>query len=415
MAKGDSDDLLKALGKTREGRSWRVWGAAALLLAAIAGLILVFADGGGGEFFYRTVQVRRGDLTVSVSATGTLQPVNEVEVGSELSGTIENVEADFNDRVEKGEILARLDTEILQAQLLEARASLQSAQAKVREAAATVTETRVDLKRCQDLFRREMCSESDLDKLRAAYQRAQASESMARAQLAMAQASLTANETNLRKAVIRSPISGIVLSRNVEPGQTVAASFQTPVLFTLAEDLTRMELLVAVDEADIGAVRLGQSATFTVDAYPDRSFFGKVTQIRQAPTSAEGVVTYETVLTVNNSDLALLPGMTATAEIKVNEVHGALLVPNSALRFVPEVAPESSTGGPMGLFPRPHLERKQPPEPSGSQRRVWVLRGAEPEAIPVKTGATNGQFTVIRQGEVKVGTSVIVEQVPRGQ
>lgn len=367
--------------------------------------------GGGDAPTYRTAEAVRGQLVVSVSATGTLQPLNRVDVGSELSGTIASVEVDFNDRVEPGQVLARLDREMLEARMVEARATLQAAQAKVREAVATVTETRLSLQRCEELVARQMCTASDLDKLRAASARAQAAEAMARAQAAQSQAAVEAQETNLRKAVIRAPIGGIVLNRQVEKGQTVAASFQTPVLFTLADDLARMELIVAVDEADIGQVRAGQPASFTVDAYPGRSFTAEVKQIRQAPKTVEGVVTYETVLSVDNDDLVLMPGMTATADIVSARLTDVLLLPNAALRFTPPAEPETGPSG--GMFPgmrrtRPAKTASKTKEADGRQT-VYVLREGVPTPVPIKVGVSDGRNTQIVEGDVSPGTPLVID------
>ncbi|MBI4831417.1 MAG: efflux RND transporter periplasmic adaptor subunit, partial [Candidatus Lindowbacteria bacterium] len=309
---------------------------------------------------YETQEARRGGLSVSVSATGTLEPVNQVAVGSELSGIIETVEADYNQSVKVGQVLARLDTEKLEAQVVKSQAALESAQAKVLEARANVLETRSELERLKQVWEKtnkKAPSQQDMDAAAAASDRAQAAEASANAQVSEAQATLDANKTDLAKAVIRSPINGIVLTREVEPGQTVAASLQAPTLFTLAEDLTQMELHVDVDEADVGQVKERQDATFTVDAYPDMIFRATVGQVRYGSQTVNGVVTYETVLNVNNSDLLLRPGMTATADITVKKVEDAVLVPNAALRFslpVQESQPSSQGGSITSkLLPRP--------------------------------------------------------------
>ncbi|MGD2171227.1 MAG: efflux RND transporter periplasmic adaptor subunit, partial [Gammaproteobacteria bacterium] len=303
-------------GSPRPGRRRLYW----LLALAVAGIIgyalyALMRSDAEQAVRYVTAEVTRGDLTVTVTATGTVQPVNQVDVGSELSGTVDSVLVDFNDLVTRGQVLARLDTDRLQAAVVEGRAALKSAEAKLEEAKATVVETRLRLQRCETLAEQQMCSAEELATQQAARSRAVAAQTSARAQVAVARASLEIEETNLSKAEIRSPVDGLVLRRQVEPGQTVAASLQAPVLFTLAENLAQMELHVAVDEADIGKVREKQSAVFTVDAYPDREFEARITQVRFAPQTIEGVVTYETLLAVENDDLALRPGMTATAVI----------------------------------------------------------------------------------------------------
>jgi HlyD family secretion protein len=403
----NENSVAAVLATTPVRRSpWR-WPVIAVVIVALAVLAWWWLAGDSGATSYRTAEVTRGELVVSVSATGTLQPLNSVDVGSELSGTIAKVEVDFNDRVEAGQVLARLDRELLDARLVEARATLQAAEAKVREAAATVTETRLALKRCEDLVMRQMCTQSDLDKARAAFERARAGEAMAKAQAAQARAAVDAQETNLRKSVIRAPMGGIVLNRQVEAGQTVAASFQTPVLFTLADDLARMELVVAVDEADIGQVRTGQSATFTVDAHPGRSFKAEVKQIRQAPKTVEGVVTYETVLSVSNDDLALMPGMTATADIVSTRLEDVLLVPNAALRFTPPV--EVQTSRPM--FMGAQRRAKTPPkarEPDGRQT-VYILQDGAPVPVNIRPGASDGRNTQVLAGDLSPGAALVID------
>lgn len=399
-----------AAGPTRR-RPLRWLGAAvAVLLAGVAGWLWLSGDGDVPR--YRTAPATQGQLVVTVSATGTLQPLNRVDVGSELSGTIASVEVDFNDRVEAGQVLARLDREMLEARLVEARATLQAAAAKVKEAQATVTETRLSLKRCEDLVDRGMCTASDLDKLRGAFARAEAAEVMARAQAAQATAAVDAQETNLRKSVIRAPIGGIVLNRQVEKGQTVAASFQTPVLFTLADDLSRMELVVAVDEADIGQVRAGQTASFTVDAYPGRTFSAEVKQIRQAPKTVEGVVTYETVLSVANDDLVLMPGMTATADIVSAHLSDVLLVPNAALRFTPPVEEAKRPGGMLAMRGPPRAAKtvQKTREPDGRQT-VYTLREGVPTPVAIRTGASDGRNTQVLEGELTPGMLLITDTV----
>lgn len=404
----------------RHARRWstshRLMLWSALLLLAFGVTVLLLGRSGSQTVSYRSIEAKRGSLVVTVTSTGTLQPVNQVEIGSELSGTIATVEVDYNDQVTVGQILARLDTEILNARITEAKAAVQSAKAGMAEAAASVTETHVNLVRCQQLLSKQMCTPSDLDRLQAAYERALASEVMMKERTLMAQAALEVHEINLRKAVISSPISGVVLNRKVEPGQTVAASFQTPVLFTIAEDLKQMALRVAVDEADVGRVRTGQSASFTVDAFPRRAFRAQVRQIRQAPRTIDGVVTYETVLAVDNSDLSLMPGMTATAQIVVAQFKDELLVPNAALRFSPpDTTPARERAGfafsllPLGAPPAPQKAQK----PNGLKRgtQVWIARAGIPEAIPVTTGASDGRWTVVTEGEVREGDALLVEAV----
>ncbi|HSO19774.1 MAG TPA: efflux RND transporter periplasmic adaptor subunit, partial [Desulfosarcina sp.] len=341
MKNGTADakiDISQALelngtsGRGRRMRKWLLWGVP---LLAAAGLFLLWGgDGNGAKVQYITQPAAMGDLTVTVTATGNLEPINQVDVGSELSGIVRTVEVDYNDPVTEGQVLARLDTSKLEALVLQSKASLDAAKGKLLQVQATIRETRLkqdQLKKLGKMTDRRAVSQLDLDVANAALARALADEISAKAEVDRAKAILDANETDLSKAVIRSPINGIVLTRSVEPGQTVAASLQAPVLFTLAEDLTQMALHVDVDEADVGQVAAGQNAVFTVDAYPNRTFPARITQVRFGPKAVEGVVTYETLLNVENQDLSLRPGMTATAEIVVQKIENALLVPNAAL------------------------------------------------------------------------------------
>ena len=411
---GNLDTVLTAArGKKRRGTLlW--WLVTALLL--VAGVLFVQRRAqytAGPVIEYIGADIIRGDLTVKVTATGTLQPLNQVDVGSELSGTVEAVLVDFNDTVKRGQVLARLDPQRLTATAVQARGSLASAQARLREAQATAVETGLKNGRCAKLAQKQMCSADDLDASHAALARAEAGVASAKAEVAVATASLEERETELAKAIIHSPIDGIVLKRLIEPGQTVAAVMQTPLLFTLAENLTQMRLQVAVDEADVGVVAAGQSASFGVDAYANRAFPATVTQVRYAPETKDGVVTYTTVLGVDNSDLALRPGMTGTAEIIVREVKDALLVPNAALRFVPPAAtPKGNDGGLLGKLmmrwpPRQPSTRAE--EPHGKQRQLWVMDGPTPRAVTVTIGATDEQRTVVTGAGIAAGNKVAID------
>lgn len=395
-----------------------------LLLLGAAYFFFQWSAGENGQAIeYRTMAVQRGDLTVTVTATGNLEPTNQVDVGTEVSGTVESVEVDYNDVVRAGQVLARLDTTMLEAQVNQSRAALESARANLKQAQASVLEARfelVRLSRVRELSGGKIPSQQDFDTAETALKRALASEAMIKANIAQAEAKLRLDKTNLEKAIIHSPINGVVLNRSVEPGQTVAASLQAPVLFTLAEDLTKMELHVDVDEADVGQVQEAQSATFTVDAYPNRTFPARITQVRYGSRTTEGVVTYPTVLNVDNSDLSLRPGMTATADIVVKEVKDALLVPNAALRYVPPQRSEKdaeTAGGSLlsKLFPRPRRDRQQKRNEIGvgKEQRVWTLRNNQPVAIAITTGATSGIMTEVAGGDVGEGMPLIIEAVSR--
>ncbi|MGE3916731.1 MAG: efflux RND transporter periplasmic adaptor subunit, partial [Hyphomicrobiaceae bacterium] len=327
------------LGASRDnGRRWLAsaprWLIGAVL--GLAALLLVWATGSSSPTVrYVTEPVARGSLVVLVTATGSVQPTNKVDVSSELSGTVRKVLVDYNSLVKAGQTLAELDTDKLAATVASSRARLAAAKAKVSDAKATMLEKQQDVVRKRLLAGRQVSSTHDLEAAEAAFERAKAGVASAEADVGVADADLKLNETNLAKARIASPIDGVVLKRSVDPGQTVASSLQAPVLFSIAEDLTQMELQVDVDEADVGKVKSGQTATFTVDAFPERRFPAMIRDVRYASETIQGVVTYKAVLTIDNTELLLRPGMTATAEIRVTEIADALLVPNSALRYRP--------------------------------------------------------------------------------
>ncbi len=365
---------------------------------------------------FTTTPITLGDLTIQVTATGTLAPLNQVEVGSEVSGTVDSVLVDFNDRVKKGQVLARLNTDEQHARVLQAQAALEVAKAKVQQIEATVLESDLKLKRCITLSEKGLCPPQDIDIAQATHARAEADKAAALAQVTQAKALLNAEQTRLDKSVIRSPIDGIVLKRQIEPGQTVAASLQAPILFTLAENLTQMELQVAVDEADIGKISEGQKATFSVDAYGEKSFPATLTQIRLAPLTEGGVVSYETILALDNAELLLLPGMTATAHITVQELSNVLQVPNAALRFSPPITESKEEKGFLDqLFPRwGSHNRASRNKGNNKQRRVWVLEQGLPTPIVVVTGASDGQMTHIISGDLQADMQVITDaSIPR--
>ncbi len=408
--------LLEERARSRRVTRWKPWLVAAVLLGISAAAIIWARSDKADAPKYGTELVERGVLVVTVTATGSLEPINQVDVGSELSGIIETVEVDYNEQVAAGQVLATLDTDRLEAEVLESKASLSSAQAMFLLSEATLGEAKLDVARTWTLVDQGLSAQSELDAADAAFKRAQANLANSSALVSRSEAALNAKQTNLSKAVIRSPIDGIVLERNVEPGQTVAASLQAPVLFTLAESLSQMELHVDVDEADVGAVRQGQEATFTVDAYSEADFPAHITQLRYASETVEGVVTYEAVLSVDNSDLLLRPGMTAVAEIVVETVEDATLVPNSALRFQPSGAEERSSKDDRGLLDRlvsrrPGQERARPVETTIdlTRQRLWVLEDDHPVAIPIEIGATDGRVTEVIAGDLEPGFPVITD------
>jgi HlyD family secretion protein len=416
-------DIREVLDLDETPRSWG-WvhfaGTAVALLMIIVGIGWYWTARKSLGVQYKTSPVTRGDLTVMVTATGTVQPLNQVDVGTEISGTIKTVEVDYNDWVKVGQVLARIDTEKLQAQVLQSQSTLASAEARLIEAQATVAEARDNLerfKRVREMSGGKVPSQREFTIAEAVLNRALSNEATLKAQISEARWKLSIDQTNLSKAVIRSPINGIVLKRQVEPGQTVAASLQTPVLFTIAENLAQMEVQVDVDEADVAQVEIGQPATFTVDSYPARSFNAVVKQVRYGPETVQGVITYKTLLSVDNSDLALRPGMTATADITVNRVENVLLVPNAALRFSPPAPAEetAANGGNLisRLFPRPPRSAKprETTDSKAKQQRVYVLRDRQLSPVPVTTASSDGVMTEITDGEMTPGTAVVTEVI----
>lgn len=414
-------DISEVLGLDevpRSRRRVRLAAAAVLFVAIIAAVVWYSATRYSTAVQYKTAPVTRGDLTVVVTATGTVQPVNQVDVGTEISGTIRTVEVDYNDRVKVGQVLARIDTDKLQAQVLQSQSALESAQAKLNEAQATVVEVRDNLerfKRVREMSGGKVPSQREYDAAEAILKRALSNEATLKAQISEAKWKLSIDQTNFSKAVIRSPINGVVLKRQVEPGQTVAASLQTPVLFTIAESLAQMEVQVDVDEADVAQVKEGQQASFTVDGYPGRTFSAVVKQVRYGPETVQGVVTYKTLLSVDNSDLALRPGMTATANVTVKRTANIMLVPNVALRFSPPVAEETArTSGSLisRLFPRPPpaSRPRDTADEKGKQQRIYVVsRDSQPSVVPVTTGSTDGIMTEITSDDITVGTEVVTD------
>lgn len=414
-------DIEALLGIGKQARSgvlrWRnlFWLAVAAIV--VGGLYAFWSfSGSRAAVTYVTEPAARNNLTVIVTATGSAQPITQVNVSSELSGTVRKVHVDYNSPVKVGQALAELDTDKLQATVENVRAKLEAAKARVADASATIEERRGTYERKVALAEKLAASVQDLDLAKAAYDRAVAQHNNALAEVKIAEADLHLNEINLAKACICSPIDGIVLKRSVDPGQIVASSLQAPVLFVIAKDLRHMELQVDVDEADVGKVKIGQKAAFGVDAYPDRRFPAEIRDIRYGSETVQGVVTYKAVLTIDNSELMIRPGMTATAEIVVEQVKDTLLVPNAALRFTPASAQRGQQGPGFlqRLLPRPPSATFRPPskqDETGPNRTIWVLRGGVPAAVPVVIGATDGRRTEIRQGAIEADQAIIVDTV----
>ncbi len=400
----------------------RRWIIGGVLLVLSAVFILVGSrHGQDGTMGYQFHPARLGDLVITVTATGNLEATNQVDVGSELSGIITTMTADYNDAVKANQPLAYLDDAKYRAAVMKSRAEVASAKANYQEALATRKanqKTVARYRKTRELTGGKLPSLEDLEQAEADLERATAAVEAARAAIDMANAALQENETDLKKTVIYAPISGIVLSRDVEPGQTVAASLEAPVLYTLAEDLRRMELQIDVDEADVGQVKKGQPATFTVDAYPDRTFSATITQVRFGAEETDGVVAYKTVLTVDNPDLLLRPGMTATANIVVQRTERQLLIPNTALRFTPQ---QSSTTPPkqkklLGkLMPGPPPRQRPKKHVGGTPlvgakkpTCVWILEDNQPVPVPVIPISTDGVMTAVSSSNLRDGTPLIV-------
>jgi HlyD family secretion protein len=422
---GTKDEGLAALveGHAAGGRRPRRgrWLVAGLVLLLGAGYCAARSGSGTQAARFRTGEATRGELVVKVTATGKLQPLNQVDVGSEVSGLVESVFVDDNDYVKKGQVLARLDVSKLQDSVVNARATLSSAEAVVLQAKATRQESEANLARLRqvaELSGGKVPSKTELDTAEATLSRAIATQAVADAAVRQVRATLSSAETNLSKASIRSPIDGVVLSRAVEPGQTVAASFQVATLFTLAEDLKQMELQVDVAEADVGQVREGQLATFSVDAYGTRRYEARIRRVSYGSQTTSGVVTYKTILTVTNDDLTLRPGMTATAEITTIEHRDVLLVPNAALRFTPPAAaaPAPQQSIVSRLLPRPPRPASHASSGNGKNGKsgtgeVYVLKDGMPVAVPVTIGPSNGRLTEVTSSELTAGAPVITEAV----
>jgi len=367
-----------------------------LLLIKVALILTMIGLGAGGYIYwqkyslslaerYKTQALEMGDIIQSVSANGTLNPVVLVNVGTQVSGTVIKLHVDFNDRVSEGQMLAELDPALFQAQVNQSEANVSNIQASLDLALANEN-------RMRELFKQDYVSRQELD------QTVQALKS-ARAQLSLARAQLWKDRTNLGYSVIRSPVSGVVVSRVIDIGQTVAASFQTPTLFTIAQDLSKMQIDSSFAEADVGNIRVGQVVRFTVDAFPSRTFQGTVKQRRLNPTTLQNVVTYDVVVEVDNPEQILMPGMTAYVNITIAQRKNVLLVPNTALRFKPvEAAPKNGK-------PRSKEEHKKPP--GGT---VYVLENGILKLVRINTGITDNKVTEVVSGDLKGGDQVVTEE-----
>ncbi len=337
---------------------------------------------------YKTGSITRGAIAIAVTASGTVNAISTISVGTQVSGTIKHIYADFNSPVKKGRLIALIDPTIFETRVEQAKADLLSARAGLEKAKSILMNAKRTMDRNSKLFSENLIARSVLDTSVTNYETSKAEVTAAAARIAQAKAALKYAETNLRYTKILSPVNGVVISRNVDVGQTVAASFQTPTLFTIARDLTKMQIDTNVDEADIGSIKVGQDAEFTVDAYPDITFKGSVWQVRIAPITVQNVVTYDAVIRVDNPGLKLKPGMTANVSIITARKKDILMIPNAALRFMPAGKYKAGAG----------------------QRGygVWIIKKGKPVRIKVKTGISDGNYTELISGDIKEGQEVIV-------
>lgn len=418
----DQQAVLTLLGEVKKPWYKRWWGiGGAVVLVGALGIWIAYPSS-KLPVQYVTQKAVQGNLQVTIAADGTLNPTRTVSIGSELSGIVSKVNVDVNDVVKPNQVLIELDKRTLQAQLLVADANVKQAQAKVFESQALLKEAQLKLERYETLnkvSKGRLPTRADLDSQKATVASAQASLKTAQANLASAESNLDICKVDLSKADIVSPIEGVVLARSVEPGYAVAASLQAVELLTLATDLRHLELQVNIDEADVGSVKPGQKAYFTVSSYPDKRFPATLKKIAFGPTTTDNVVTYTAYLDVDNSELLLRPGMTASATIETANVKQALLVPNTALRFKPQASAETSSGGgsSIGFMPPPPTQKRKKAKDVDSNvilserdGTVYVLKNGQAVPVKVVLGLTNGTSTQVVEGDLSVNDAVITDQ-----
>ncbi|MFZ3103711.1 MAG: efflux RND transporter periplasmic adaptor subunit [Smithella sp.] len=368
-----------------------------IAVVIIATGVFFYLRENGNNMAYKTEKVSRGGINALVTATGTVNAVTTVSVGTQVSGTINKLFVDYNSPVKKGQLLAQIDPSTFQSQVDQAMANLWTAKANVEKAAVATVDAQRTFQRNKELFAQNFIARSDLDTAETSFKSAQAQQKVNQAQVQQAQAALKIAETNLQYTRIISPVDGTVISRSIDVGQTVAASFQTPTLFSIAQDLTKMQIDTNVDEADIGKVKSGQDVSFTVDAYPDTIFTGKVAVVRNAPITVSNVVTYDVVINVNNAQLKLKPGMTANVSITIETHPDVLRIPNAALRFKPAEVKRKS-------------ERTQDKQ-AMKGTKVWILENDKPKPVKVTIGLSDGNYTEISAGELKAGQEIITDSL----
>lgn len=383
-----------------------------ILIALVAGYLLYNRK---PEISYRTVKIERGTVISNVAATGNLSAVTTVQVGTQVSGTIQKLFVDYNSKVKKGQVIAEIDPSLFNASIEQAQGNFLAAEANLQKAKITLADTERTYNRNRKMLADGIISQGDFDSAETAWQSARSSVKAAEGSVTQTRGSLMQSKTNLRYSIVRSPVDGVVISRAIDVGQTVAASFQTPTLFTIAQDLTKMQIEVSVDEADISRIVLDQKAVFTVDSYPELSFRGKVVQIRNAPIINQNLVTYIVVVNVDNSDLKLKPGMTANVSIEVARRDDVLKLPPAALRFKPTSKVDDTQAKRQSGGAAPGAAReaggKSAVRKVGTDRQVYILKDKNPFAVPVKTGIANNSSIEIVESTLKEGDEVIVEQI----
>ena len=393
--------------------------------------VVILIAGVAGYFYYKrtpeisfkTAKIERGTIVSTVAATGNLSAVITVQVGTQVSGTIQKLYVDYNSRVKKGQPIAEIDPALFNASVEQSQGNYLNAEANLQKAKVALVDAERTVKRNKQLLADGIISQSDYDVVETALQSARAGVKAAEGSVAQTRGALMQAKTNLRYSVIRSPVDGVVISRAIDVGQTVAASFSTPTLFTIAQDLTKMQIEVSVDEADISRIKLAQKAGFTVDSYPEQTFRGKVTQIRSAPIITQNVVTYVVVVSVDNSDLKLMPGMTANVSVEAAKKEDVLKLPPAALRFKPKLKGDDAkekvkgetagadaqrsagAGGPNGG------SKGGPGKAKVKNQQVYLLKEGKPLAVPVKTGIANNNSIELVEGALKEGDEVIIEQI----
>lgn len=357
------------------------------IIAVVIVLTVVIIGNKNKRPEYRTEPLSKTDITETVTASGTVNPVTSISVGTQVSGTVKDIFADFNSPVKKGQILAEIDPSLFQAQVDQSSANVYSAQANLQKIRSIMANDSKTYRRNLSLYKNDYIAKSDVDLAESVYYSDKAQIAQATAQIAQARADLRNKQTNLKYTKIKSPVDGVVISRNIDVGQTVAASFQTPTLFLVAQDLTKMQIYTSVAEADIGKIQVGQPVEYTLDGYPDSIFKGTVKQIRIAPTTVQNVVTYDVVISVDNKDMKLKPGMTANVSVITAQKKGIYAVSNEALRFTPDKSDDA---------------------PKYKEQGVWVLENKKPKRITIKTGLSDGENTEVLSNQLKEGQKIII-------